>query len=86
MILWIWDACGSGHCGGVTDDDAKARHAAQACIVSGRAGIARFEAARLVLGAALTSVYERTGGGWAAQRRDSGIAWVSFSDPELAAS
>jgi hypothetical protein len=84
VILWLWDASEPGHCIGVTDNDAKAREAAEACIASGKASSARVEGAHLVLGLALTSVYERTGMGWAAQRRDSGVSWVPFA--KLAAS
>jgi hypothetical protein len=76
VILWLWDASGPGHCAGVTDDQAKAREAAEACIASGQASSARVEGAHLVLGLALTSVYERTGVGWVAQCRDSGVSWV----------
>jgi hypothetical protein len=36
--------------------------------------------------AALTSHYQRTGEGWTAQHRDSGITWVPIASRELAAS
>jgi hypothetical protein len=85
MILWVWDACGPGHCGGVTDNDARARQAAEACITSGQASTAKVEGARLAIGPALTSVYARTGHGWTARRRDNRITWTPFT-ADLAAS
>ena len=86
MIVWLWDA-GSGH--GVTDDETRARQAAEVLMRSGQADAARVEKAHLVTGIrALTSGYARTGHGWTAQPRRGGlIAWVPLpASPERAAS
>jgi hypothetical protein len=83
-MVFLWDA---GRCRGVTDDVARARQAAEACIASGQAGTARVELAQLVTGfAALTSHYKRTGEGWRTRDADGRVTWVPFSNPELAAS
>jgi hypothetical protein len=75
VIVWLWDA-GSG-CG-VTDDQARARRAAEVLMRGGRAGTGRVEKALAVTGiSALTSGYLRTGHGWTARpRRDGLIRWV----------
>jgi hypothetical protein len=86
VIMWLWDA-GSGH--GVTDDQSRARQAAEAFMRSGRADAARVEKAHLVTGIhALNPAYARTGHGWTAQpRRGSLIRWVPLpASPEQAAS
>jgi hypothetical protein len=84
MSIWLWDA-GNGL--GVTDNDMRAKQAAEACIASGQATAARVERAVFVLArGTLTYDYERTGEGWRTRNRDSGIAWVRFSKPERAAS
>jgi hypothetical protein len=77
VIVWLWDA-GSGR--GVTDDESRARRAAEAFMRSGRADAARVERAHLVAGlSVLTSGYARTGQGWTAQSRPGGlIRWVSL--------
>jgi len=55
VIVWLWDA-GSGH--GVTDDQARARRAAEVLMHSGRADAARVEKALAVTGiSALASGY-----------------------------
>ena len=55
MIVRLWDA-GSGH--GVTDDQARARRAAEVLVRSGRADAARVEKALAVTGiSALASGY-----------------------------
>ncbi len=82
MIVFLWDSCGPGRFHGVTDDQAQALQAAEACIISGAASGARVEMAQLVTGgAALTSHYRRTGHGWTAQtrRRDSVVTWVPLA-------
>jgi hypothetical protein len=77
VIVWLWDA-GGGR--GVTDDQARARQAAETLIRAGRADAACVEKALLVTGmSALMSGYLRTGDGWTAQpRRDGLIRWVRF--------
>ena len=82
MIVFLWDAHEPGRFGGVTDDDAVARRAAEACIASGQATAARVELAQLVTGfAALTPHYRRTGHGWTAQcrSRDGVVTWVPLA-------
>jgi hypothetical protein len=87
VIVYLWDACGPGQFRGVTDDEARARQAAEACLASGRASGAQVELAHLVTGfAALTSHYQRTGEGWRTRDADGRVTWVPFSNPELAAS
>jgi hypothetical protein len=86
VIVWLWDA-GSGR--GVTDDESRARRAAEALIRTGRADTARVERAFLVAGlSVLTSGYARTGHGWTAQPRPGGlIRWVPLpAAPQQAAS
>ena len=86
MIVWLWDA-GSGH--GVTDDQARARRAAELLMRNGRADAARVEKALAVTGiSALASGYLRTGHGWTAQpRRDGLIRWMPLpAAPQRAAS
>jgi len=75
MTVWLWDA---GAARGVTDDETRAREAAEAFIRSGRADTARVERASLVTEVrALTTGYARTGQGWTAQpRRNGPIRWV----------
>ncbi len=82
MIVWLWTAGDSRL--GVTDDEARARRAAEECIRDGAAHSARVERAAVVLASAtLTSDYERTGHGWAAAQchRDGLITWVPFPEP-----
>lgn len=90
VIVWLWDAIGPGHRGrGITDDEAAARWAAEACLRGIEACSARVESARAVLGVeSLTSGYERTGHGWEARcRRDGRITWMPLpTSPVLAAS
>lgn len=83
-MVFLWDA-GSGR--GVTDDEARARQAAEACLRSGRASTEQVEPAQLVTGfAALTSHYQCTGEGWRARTAEGRVTWVVFSKPQLAAS
>jgi len=91
MIVWLWDARGPARSGlGVTDNDARARQAAEAWMRRGHASAARVEKALARLGIeSLTSGYLRTGQGWAAQRQHDGrIVWTALpaSLPERAAS
>lgn len=78
MILWLWDADGDGRRGrGVSDDEGRARQAAEAVLRSGQAHGATVEAAVAELGlATLTTGYRRTGQGWQALRGErGGITW-----------
>ena len=86
VIVWLWDA---GSALGVTDDESRARQAAETFIHNGRATVARVEKATLVTGIrALNPGYARTGQGWTAQpRRNGWIRWVPLlTSPEVAAS
>jgi hypothetical protein len=77
VILWLWDAPGPRHTvRGVSDDEAAARQAAEACMLEVRARAARVEQAQVVLEATtLECVYRRTGSGWQARRDRAGITW-----------
>jgi hypothetical protein len=90
MIVYLWDADGPAVCAqGVTDDEARAREAAEAYLVSGQANVARVEKAHLVTGiSALNPGYTRIGRGWTARPcRDGRIKWAPLPDsPGLAAS
>jgi hypothetical protein len=90
VIVWLWDASGPACRGrGITDDEAAARRAAEACLRGTEACSAWVESARAVLGIeSLTSGYERTGHGWEARcRRDGRITWMPLPiSPVLAAS
>jgi hypothetical protein len=79
LIVFLWDSCEPSLFHGVSDDQTRAFQAAEACVSSGAASGARVEVAYLVTGfAALTWHYQRSGHGWAAQRRhhDGVITWV----------
>ena len=62
----------------MTDDDARAREAAETCLLTGQATAVRVEKAHLVTGIrALNPGYTRTGHGWTARpRRDGQVSWV----------
>jgi hypothetical protein len=81
MIVWLWAACGPARNGiGITDDEARARQAAETFLGTGQASSARVEMARAYLGVrTLTSGYERTGRGWTARRRDGRVTWTPFT-------
>lgn len=78
MIVWLWDA-GSAH--GVSDDDGRARDAAEAFIRSGRASSATVERAHLITGIqSLYSGYARLGRGWTTHPRKGGpVRWVALT-------
>jgi hypothetical protein len=90
MIVYLWDAHGPASAArGVTDNDARARKAAETCLVTGQATAARVEKAHLMTGIrAQNSGYTRTGHGWTARpRRDGRVRWVPLpASPELVAS
>jgi hypothetical protein len=77
MIVWLWDVPGPTRCGcGISDDEGRAREAAEAYLQNGRAGAARVEEAWAILGIpTLTSGYERTGQGWRARLQGGRISW-----------
>jgi len=77
MIVWLWDA-GSAH--GVSDDDARAREAAEALIRDGRATGARVEMAVMNGVRALDPGYGRLGRGWTAHPRPGApVRWVALT-------
>ena len=85
MIVWLWDVDGPACTArGITDGEAAARCAAEACLHGGQARSAAVEMARAVLGIeSLTSGYVRTGHGWTAKcRRDGQVSWTPL--PRLA--
>jgi hypothetical protein len=89
VIVYLWDADGpASNALGVTDDESRAREAAEAFIHSGRATAARVEMAHFVTGVrSLNTGYARLGQGWKAQLRNGRIRWVPLpASPELAAS
>jgi hypothetical protein len=79
IIVWLWDA-GSAH--GISDDDARAREAAEGLIRDGRARSARVERACVVAGIqSLYTGYTRLGRGWTARPRRGGtVRWVALED------
>lgn len=81
MIVWLWDACGPHRTRrGITDDGARARQAAEACIRSGQATAARVEQAVSFLGVhTIATGYQRTGLGWSAHNHDGRITWEPFT-------
>jgi hypothetical protein len=84
VIVYLWDSHGPGRFCGVTDDDARARSAAEECIASGQATAAQVELAQLVSGfAAMTAYYVRMGEGWRAQYRDGRTTWVPLAPSEV---
>jgi hypothetical protein len=75
--VWLWDACvplRSGH--GISNDEGRARQAAEDCLRGCRGSAARVDRARGVLGDRLTDDYQRTGPSWSARRRRNGqVTW-----------
>jgi len=75
VIVYLWDT--RNGCG-VTDDEARARQAAESCI-TGDADVARVEKAVIRGIRMLTSGYQRTGERWLASHRDGQVTWVRAS-------
>jgi len=72
VIVYLWEA---GSARGVTDDDARAREAAEEFLRSG-ADSAVIERAVTVMSInSLTSTYARVGQGWSARLHDGRIFW-----------
>ena len=80
VIVWLWDSSGPARNGrGVSDDEMRARQAAEACITSG-ADVARVEKAVTELGIrTLTSGYQRTREEWLASHCNGRVTWVRAS-------
>jgi len=77
MLLWLWDTCDPGQYRGVTDDETKARRAAESCITRGLATAARVESARFAMNAGLQASYQRTGIAWTARASGQRVRWFS---------
>jgi hypothetical protein len=89
VVVWLWDASGSGgDYAGVTDDETRALADAEELLTDGRARTARVEMAYAHMGGLwIKSGYQRTGAGWSAARTDDSSArWVPLSPLALAAS
>jgi hypothetical protein len=91
MIVYLWEAVGRDAAAplsslGVSDDDGRARGAAEDCLRSG-ARLAYVESACLATSTvSLVRDYARTGAGWwATPDPAGGVAWVRFADPVAAA-
>ena len=87
MILYLWDAPSPARTArGVTSSEARARQAAETCLIGGQATDAVVEKAILGVGAgSLTYGYQRTGQAWHALLIDGRVAWTR-SPARLAAS
>lgn len=90
--MYLWEAVARDDAApwgglGVSDDDERARDAAEDCLRTGRARLAYVESACLATSAvSLIRVYVRTGSGWwATPDPAGGVAWVRFADPVAAA-
>ena len=92
MIVYLWSTVARetpvphGNLG-VSDDDGRARGAAEECIRIGQARLAYVEAARTVMTAhSLSPCYMRTGLGWWAAAGPAGdVEWVQFTGSDAAA-
>ena len=92
MMVWLWDAAGTGGWRGlgISDDLATAMRAAEGCLLGGLAQSARIEAARDALDPLTLEIcYQRMGHGWQAQHGAGGtVTWRELapsSPPWLAA-
>jgi hypothetical protein len=84
MYLWTAsgrDAAASGSASGVSDDQGRARQAAELLLQTGQATTAWVECAYTAMTAAtLNSCYVRTGAGWWAQLSQAGqVVWTPFA-------
>lgn len=75
MLLWLWDTSDPGQYRGITDDETKARRAAESCITRGLATAVRVESARFAMNAGLHASYQRTGNAWTARASGRGVRW-----------
>ena len=87
MIVYLWDAPGPARTArGVTSSEARARLAAETCLIGGQATDAVVEKAILGLGAgSMTYGYQRTGPAWHALLSGGRVTWSRSAAP-LAAS
>lgn len=84
MYLWTArgrDAAPFGDASGVSDDQGRARQAAELLLQTGQAATAWVECAYTAMTAAtLNSCYVRTGAGWWAQLSQAGqVVWTPFA-------
>ena len=86
VIMYLWTAPGHAKTAfrkatGVTDDQARARHAAELMLRTGQAGTAYIECAYTAMTAAtLNFCYVRTGTGWWARVGQAGqVVWTPFT-------
>jgi hypothetical protein len=85
MYLWTApgrNAAGFSGAGGVSDDQGRARQAAELLLRTGQAAIAYVECAYAGMTAGtLNSCYVRTGSGWWARLSQAGqVVWTPFAD------
>jgi hypothetical protein len=86
VIMYLWTAPGRDtaafrRASGVTDDQSRARQAAELLLRTGQAATAYIECAYTAMAAAtLNSCYVRTGAGWWAQLSQAGqVVWTPFT-------
>jgi len=84
--MYLWTAPGRDtavlhRASGVTDDQSRARQAAELLLRTGQAATAYIECAYTAMAAAtLNSCYVRTGAGWWAQLSQAGqVVWTPFT-------
>jgi hypothetical protein len=85
VIMYLWTA--SGHdmanfrAAGVSDDQTRARNAAEALLRTGKAGTAYIECAYTAMATSTLSLcYVRTGTGWRARLGQAGrVVWTPFT-------
>lgn len=88
VIVYLWTAPGadtaaSHRASGISDDQARARHAAEALLRTGQAGVAYVECAYTAIAAAtLNFCYVPTGRVWCARLGEGGqILWTPYIPP-----
>lgn len=86
MIMYLWtapgrDAAAFRKASGVSDDQSRARQAAELLLQTGQAATAYVECAYTAMTAAtLNFCYVRTGAGWWAQLSQAGqVVWTPFA-------
>lgn len=85
VIMYLWTASGhdiaSFRAAGVSDDQARARNAAEALLRTVKAGTAYIECAYTAMATSTLSLcYVRTGTGWQAQLGQAGqVVWTPFT-------
>jgi hypothetical protein len=83
--MYLWTASSPGianfRAAGVSDDQARARHAAETLLRTGKAGTAYIECAYTAMATSTLSLcYVRTGTGWQARLGQAGrIIWTPFT-------